>query len=73
MRIISSLAVVVLLPSLSGCLSYHPHEREDRVIEHRTGSYRAERHHGHGGYHRRPHYEYRHHRHHRPPPPAHCD
>ena len=73
MRIVSTIAVVAVAASLAGCVSYHRHEREDRVIQHRGGSYRVERRHDHGGYHRHR-YEHRQHRHHRPPPPpVHCD
>ncbi|MEA2735402.1 MAG: hypothetical protein QOE14_1853 [Humisphaera sp.] len=54
MRLISTIALITLAASLSGCISYHRHEREERVVEHRSGSYRVERAHDHGGYDRRP-------------------
>lgn len=59
MRIVSTIAVAVLAASLGGCLSYSKHEREDRVIEHRSGSHRAEGYDRHGGYHRSRHDHYR--------------
>ena len=67
MRIISTILAAALATSLAGCLSYSRHEREDRVVEHRGGGYRAERSHHHGGYHRgdrqddHDHYRHRHH------------
>ena len=53
MRILSTIIVAALAMSLAGCVSYSRHEREDRVVEHRHGGYRAERSHHHGGYYRR--------------------
>ena len=60
MRMLSVIIVAALAASLAGCVSYHRHEREERVVEHRTGSYRVERYRDHGGGHR--HHDY--HRHH---------
>jgi hypothetical protein len=52
MRIISTVVIIVLAASLAGCLSYSRHERDDRVIEHRSGSHHGERSHRYGGYYR---------------------
>ena len=53
MRIISTIAVAaVIATTLSGCVSYSKHEREERVVAHRSGGYRAEGYDRHGGYYR---------------------
>ena len=52
MRIVSTIAAAALALSLSGCLSYSKHEREERVVEHRHGSSHGERSHHYGGYYR---------------------
>ena len=65
MRIISTIAVIALAISLAGCVSYSRHEREERVIAHRSDGYYGERHHRHGGYYGRHHDHYRHHDRHR--------
>jgi hypothetical protein len=64
MRIISIITVAVLATSLAGCISYSRHEREERVVEHRSGSYRGERSHSYGGYYGHDHDDHHHHRHH---------
>ena len=66
MRIISTIIVAVIAMSVTGCVSYSRHEREDRVVEHRHGGYHGERSHRHGGYyrHRYDHHRHDHHRHH---------
>jgi hypothetical protein len=51
MRIISTIIIALLATSLTGCISYSRHET-DRVVEHRSGSYRGERSHSYGGYYR---------------------
>jgi hypothetical protein len=61
MRIISTLIVAALATSLTGCISYSRHDREERVVEHRSGSYRGERSHSDAGYYRGDHHD--HHRH----------
>jgi len=61
MRITSTIAVAVLAMSLGGCLSYSKHERDERVVEHRSGSYHGERSHHYGGYYGDP--DGHHHRH----------
>ncbi len=50
MRIVSTIAVAALAVSLAGCVSYSKHEREERVVEHRSGSSHGERSHRYGGY-----------------------
>jgi hypothetical protein len=65
MRIISTLCVIALAASLAGCVSYSRHEREERVIAHRSDGYHAERHHRSGGYYGRHDGHYRHHDRHR--------
>ena len=60
MRIVSTIIVAALATSLAGCISYSRHESE-RVVEHRSGSYRGERSHSDGGYYR----DGDHHDHHR--------
>jgi hypothetical protein len=65
MRIISTIVMIILVASLAGCLSYSRHDREDRVIEHRSGSYHGGRSHRYGGYYRDRHEHRDHHGHHR--------
>jgi hypothetical protein len=59
MRIISAIIVAALATSLAGCISYSRHETE-RVVEHRSGSYHAERGHSYGGYYDHDHDEHHH-------------
>ena len=49
MRIISTIVLAALAIAATGCISYSRHDTE-RVVEHRSGSYHAQRGHAYGGY-----------------------
>ena len=62
MRIIPTIMLALLATRLAGCISYSRHDLEERIVEHRSGSYHDERSHSYGGYYGNRHDDHHHHR-----------